>query len=92
LRPYNVVVTSVVSYSRKEKEDGIQKYACFPVSGGQKPSKMSIRDCFRVVTLVVVSWFQVERHIKVVYLCAVVDWWWAETPETSIQGSFSLVI
>ncbi len=47
LRPYNVVVTSVVSYSRKEKEDGILLYACFPVSGGQKPLKMSIRNCFR---------------------------------------------
>ncbi len=59
---------------------------------GKNPRKRASAIVFEIVTLVVVSWFQVERHIKVVYLCAVVDWWWVETPEMSIRSSFSLVI
>ncbi len=78
----------MVSYSRKKKKTA---YFCMPAFlslVGKNPRKRASTIVFEVVTLVVVSWLQVERHIKVVYLCAVVDWWWAETPETS---SFSLI-
>jgi hypothetical protein len=84
----------VVSYRLTVEKKKKTAYFCMPAflsSVGKNPRKRASAIVFEVVTLVVVSWLQVERHIKVVYLCAVVNWWWAETPETSIRGSFSLV-